>query len=417
MKTNNSSFDMSGIGEVITIETAVGQLADNNVTILADQNSDLAKKAAEVMEQLSESLTEDALYNHYELDIIDDLELASHPTLKNYISEHGTNLLIQLSTPDRDDKQILCVTTNEDSLLEDISLAIYSADNLSYESLANAVSPDNTDQEDIRDYYPDTSIIDIETADVEIPGMEFGMVSGVTGMSGRRGIYGREQNSREHFLELLSQYRHHPSAALLNEIAVVVKSVDPKYIGAFLSTCNPNDQIRFSRLLPENLAKSSSMEIEIRYDGKIDLENKADGFYRVYFNKNGKSEFVHFHRRSSCALYMMFLLDRKEREDKVDTLNLVEYKDKFASVYDLLYGAGGKDEFQKIMSRVNAKGEFKQKDLSVIVSDIRKDVGKICEKLDEIPSPFVLKNLSGHLAALPEKIKVSERLIDKLENS
>lgn len=443
MNNTDNTIKAPSIGEVVVEDFGIGQLADNHLTLIAPQGSHIAEMAREVMNDFHESVPQDALYNKYELDVIEHLELCSHAKTKEHIDKTGCNLLVQLYTPGRSDKQILCVRTSIESIEDDIALTIYTADRISHNNIVEVVTgtlkddPDNFDKlmgyeqlpEDTSNNTltkPFTGLVAVGAnavgAAVGVLGIGLGAVAGIFGMVDDHDEEEKTEegkSSKEIFLDMLKEYRHHPSPQLLAKITEVVETVPPKLIAEYLAWSSKRDQERFFEITPEDLANKSTMDLEIKRKNSVDSKSKNDGYYRLYFNKNGLKEpyLVHFNRKESCVLYFLYLIDRKKGNKEIEATNFNKYKEKFKIAYDKIYGKGAFASSDKVVLEVFKKESSKskyQKFLKDSIRYMREDVGGACEQLHEPSSPFVVNDIEEKLAALPKKITIPPELMEIL---
>lgn len=104
-------------------------------------------------------------------------------------------------------------------------------------------------------------------------------------------------------------------------------------------------------------------------------------------------------------------LDRKKKGDKVDTLNISQYKELFSKLYYIVYGITGEMLFTEMMKNYNVNSEVQQKSLYTVLKSIRDDVGSTCERMQEPAEPFLLHDIGSHLAVLPEHIMLPSEIM------
>lgn len=155
---------------------------------------------------------------------------------------------------------------------------------------------------------------------------------------------------------------------------------------------------------PQRMAEVSTMDLEVRRAKSVDVNRKNDGFYRLFLVRDEETLQVHFSRKNGYILYLIYLLDRKKNGDKVDTLNLTQYKELFGKLYHIVYGISGEKFFVDMMKHYNANNEVQQKGLYTVLKSIRDDVGSTCERMQEPAEPFLLRDIASHLAVLPQHI-------------
>lgn len=434
MKEDKYDIEIPDFGKVIHEDYGIGQLADNHITIITSEDSQLASDARKAMDKLTTSLSYDALYNKYELDTFEDLELSGHPETKAYVDENLCNILVQIYTPGIKGKLILCAKTDTSDIEKNIALAIFVVDRIYHDCTVKVISGAIEDNpKGFEDYAVkkvaensqyEKSLLDFPSEIAEGISNIIKVPLGINAMRRDRIMSPEEpsedglQSQRKHFLKMLKEYRHHPNPQLLSEITKVVETVPPQLISEYLVWCSTRDQQRFAELTPDDLAKKSTLQLTIKYIGKTDPKFKNDGKYRLYLTKGDYSEMVHFNRKNSCILYFLYLIDRKKRGDNAEALDLNEYREKFNQIYYQIYGdnsaIASKDAFDNMMKELNKKDRVKQADLSSVMKCMRDDIGRVCEKLHEPSSPFIIQNAKSHLAAMPNKISIPQELLDIL---
>jgi hypothetical protein len=154
------------------------------------------------------------------------------------------------------------------------------------------------------------------------------------------------------------------------------------------------------------------MDIVVCKMNAIDKNRKNDGYYRLFLKKDYESLMIHFSRKSGLILYLIYLLDRKKNGDKVDTLNISQYKELFSKLYKIVYGINGESIFTDMMKNFNADNEVQQKGLYTVLKSIRDDVGSTCERMQEPAEPFLIHDISSHLAVLPEHIILPPEIME-----
>ena len=130
-----------------------------------------------------------------------------------------------------------------------------------------------------------------------------------------------------------------------------------------------------------------------------------------YLSRDDERLMVHFSRSAGFVLYLIYLIDRKKNGEKVDTLNIVQYKQLFGKLYEMVYGYNGETVFTDMVKNYNAEGEMRQKGLYTVLKSIREDVGNTCERMQEPAEPFLLQDTTAHLAVLPEHIILPDEIM------
>lgn len=423
---DNDPIDKPCIGELIEEKCAVGQFADNCLYLIADSEADIAKHAVDIMEQFNQTADSDDYYNTYELEVVQNVELNNHPTIKKRIEQYGDNFLIQLASYGfNEKKRFIVAKTDNDKLFENINLMLYSAERiakLEIDALLRSLVEDNTDEfvELARNAITDRrfqSNYFAALSDITIL-PSFGMASSTAKLKEQMEIKGviTHKQRMEMYDRLLdnlkmSHKKHDPKMEA--EIEFIIKSIDPATLRMFFQKQSPKLQEKMSNFVnPKHLAEVSSMDLEIRWSEKIDKTRKTDGHYRLFLSRGDERLMVHFSRSVGFVLYLIYLIDRKKNGDKVDTLNIVQYKQLFGKLYKMTYGINGETIFTDMVKNFNAEGELQQKGLYTVLKSIREDVGNTCERMQEPAEPFLLQDTKAHLAVLPKHIILPEEIME-----
>ena len=149
-------------------------------------------------------------------------------------------------------------------------------------------------------------------------------------------------------------------------------------------------------------------EIDARVDPKVLKKMKTNGKFRVYLSNGVDLVQVKFSRRSSCIVYIIYLLDRKRRGDDIDTLKLSEQSGLFCELYSLVYNpSGARKAFSSLITTFE-DGEPKRSRLSDCYLDIREALSSAVSSFGESPLPFYIPNERSHITVLDERITVPE---------
>ena len=422
---DNAPMNKPCIGELIEERCAVGQFADNCIYLITDPESDIAKQAVDIMEQFKQMADGDDYYNTYELEVVQNVELKNHPKIKERIEQHGDNFLIQLASHGLNEKKRFIVAkTDNNKLFENINLMIYAAERITkfdIAALLRSFAEDNTDEfvELARNAITDRRFQSNYFAALSENTIHpiFGMASSTAKLKEQMEIKGviTHKQRMEMYDRLLdnlkkSHKKHDPKMEA--EIEFIIKSIDPATLRMFFQRQSPKLQEKMSDFVnPKHLAEVSSMDLEIRRSEKIDKTRKTDGYYRLFLCRDDERLMVHFSRSAGFVLYLIYLMDRKKNGDKVDTLNIIQYKLLFGKLYEMTYGVNGEAVFTDMVKNFNAKGELQQKGLYTVLKSIREDVGNTCERMQEPAEPFLLQDTKAHLAVLPKHIILPEKIM------
>lgn len=422
---DNSPMDKPCIGELVEEECSVGQFLDNCIYLIADEDSPSAKEAVSVMEHLNtqKAARNIVYFNEYTLKVVQNIELRNHPKIKERI-ERGDNLLIQLNTPNDTKKKFIVVKTDEDRLFNDICMMIYSAERITKFSLGETIkgfAEDNMDGfiELARNAFNDKGFQAKCLAALEDRAIHptFGMAVPTAELKKRLEIKGvithrQRMEMYSHFLDNLKTYHKKHDPRIGAELDIIIRLIDPVTLRGLFLKQSPKLQEKINDYInPQRMAEVSTVNVDVRRRKPGDVHYKDKASYHLFLVREEESLMVHFHRSNGFVLYLIYLLDRKKNGDKVDTLNLTQYKELFGKLYKLVYGINGETIFHDMMKNYNANNEVQQKGLYSVLESIRDDVGSTCERMREPAEPFLLRDIASHLAVLPSRITLPDEMM------
>lgn len=415
---DNAPIDKPCIGKLIEESCAVGQLVDNCIYLIADPETDIAKRAVDIMEQYKLRMDSDDYYNAYELEVVHHVELKNHPKIKERMEQQGDNFLIQLpSYAEYGTKRFIVAHTDENKLFENIGLMLYAAERIAkfdMTALLRSFVEENTDEFIglAKNAITDRRFQSNYLAGLAEQSMSptFGMAASAASIKERleiKGVITHKQRLEmyDRLLDNLKKYHKTHDPKIEAELDFIFSIIDPVTMRMFFLKQSPKLQEKMNNFVnPKRLAEASTMDLEIRRSEKIDKMRKNDGYYRLYLSRDDERLMVHFSRSAGFILYLIYLIDRKRNGDKVDTLNIVQYKQLFGKLYEMTYGINGETIFADMVKNFNAAGEMQQKGLYSVLKSIREDVGNTCERIQEPAEPFLLQDTTAHLAVLPKHI-------------
>lgn len=418
MKVNdNSPMDIPSIGMLLEEKYSIGQFEDNHLYLITDEDSPLAQSAVKVFEEYKVRMQKEVLYNEYELEVIPSVELRNHPKIQERVEQYGDNIILQLSASMSDEKMFLVAKTDENSLLQTIMLMIYEAERharYNIQEILRSFVVENPDE--FRNLAKEAVSSETFLAEYfanltdKLSRLNFAMAVPLSSIKERLDIEGlithkQRMESYMHLLDNLKNYHKNKDPKIDAELDLVFNSIDPATWKMFFLKQSPKLQEKMVNYInPQHLAEASTMDVVVCKVDSADKNRKNDGLYRLFFKREYESLMVHFSRKSGFILYLIYLLDRKKNGDKVDTLNISQYKEVFSKLYQLVYGISGESIFTDMMKNFNANNEVQQKGLYNVLKSIRDDVGSTCERMREPAEPFLIHDISSHLAVLPEHI-------------
>ncbi len=420
------------IGQLIEEDCSVGQFEDDCIYILAGADSPLARQAAR--QTVVPETPDERFFGHYSLEVVQLLELGNHPGLQERVQGHQDNLLLQIGCPSGSGRLFIAARTDAACLEEDLGLVLDSAERIAghyvrkavrdfaltsageFASLARGAIKDKnflsaflaaSIDRGMSSFVPlPTGLIPAGTVsgDAAEPDETEGTKGGVS--------FRRRMEMYERFLDNLKKYHKTRDPRIAAELDFVISIIDPVTLRTLFLKQSPRLQEKINDCInPRRMAETSSMDVEVRKVESIDKTRKNDGHYRLFLVRGYESLMVHFSRKSGFILYLIYLLDRKKNGNRVDTLNVSAYKELFGKLYGMVYGINGESVFADMMKNFNDKNEARQKGLYTVMKSIRDDVGLTCERMREPAEPFLLRDISSHLAVLPGHIIMPEEMM------
>lgn len=421
---DNSPIYEPCVGKLIHENCAIGQLYDNRLYLLTAEDSPLAEKAKEIMTQFHKQMEDDDMYYHYDMETINNLHLENHKKVEEQVEKFDANLLMQISTPCAEGKTFLVVHTTEENIFADVNLMIYSVERIAKDNIVKALRDfaiNNTEDftNIANDAFSTEHFLKEYCSDVTKSMMHptFGMAASLSSIKEKLHIDGiishkRKQDIISHLLENIGKLKKNYDERIDAELDLLFKSVDPTTWKVYFLKQSPMLQEKMLRFVnPKTQAELSTMDLEIRYFKKIDKDRKNDGYYRLFMKRAEDTLMVHFQRKNAFVLYLIYLIDRKKNGDNVDTLDIRKYKDMFCKIYEMTYGFSGEKEFDDMVKSYDNNGEVKERSLYVVLHSMREDIGSTCERMRESPEPFLLQDITSHLAVLPKHIIVPKEMM------
>lgn len=421
---DNLPINVSCIGTLIEEECAIGRFYDNRLYLLSQKNSELAESAMKAMTDFNEKMSEEDYFNHYDLEVIDIPNLKNHSKINQLLNESGSNVLMQLNTPGVFNKQFIVAKTDTDNLYKNIGLMIYEAERITKANLAKVLKAyafDNLED------FAETARISVSNKEFlsnylfnlmdSVMHPSFGMAASKTSVKKKLEIEGVITHKRKleivaHLLENMELLRKKYDPKIDAEVDLIFNSIDPRTWKRFFAKQSPKFQEKmFAYINPVAQAEASMMDLEVRHIGKIDKIQNTNGKYRLFMKRDYESLMVHFQRKNSFIIYLIYLLDRKKNGNNVDSLNISKYKALFSSLYEMVYGVKGDEEFVNMMKHFNDNDEVKQRGFNLVFHKMKEDIGDTCERMREPPEPFLLYDCNSHLTVLPEHIILPKEMI------
>lgn len=423
MEEINKLGYLQNIGRVVTEQYALGQLADNCIYALPSDES-FAQKVQAVTKALSLLLGKIHFVNDYDFEMLEEMPaMDNHPTLAEAILELKCNLIMPLRTPYLSEKYYLLVKANSRYLRRIIMMMIYESERITRLDMSRVLldyaktSPRafcnfferNLTKEELEwlwapeeDYLLNYSI---EPSDVRF----------CPDYSENKITYQEKTEIIGRVVENLKEYKKNNSPRAKKELERALKKMEADTLLHFLSSLPKKYLEQFGRIVnPVVSAEESKLRLEVKKLGKEDPKFRTNGKFRLYFSNETDQQHVHFKYKESIIVYLIYLID-KLKKDKVDSISIKKYKTQFVALFNKVYSdIDAESRFDDLIKNIK-NGKPHQAQIKHCYADIRFSIGNVCEKMHELPEPFILKNAQDHLSVLKERITVHKDLLDAVD--
>lgn len=428
---DNSPMEVPAIGRLVTEKYALGQFVDCCLYLLPSNTQTIASKAKEIVDELFQPSKRNLYLNSYDFEVLEKMPvLDNHPQLNSAIEEAKCNFILPLNTPHLSGKQYLLLHSEEEDLFQNLALMFYTSERISKNSVKEVLRQFalfETDDfckmfgevVDFDKFYKNYFANKASSAAQP----NFGMRPSMTTLRKALDIEGevtfrKKSEMIERMKENILKYRKNRDKKADAELSYILDSIDVDTFLVFLSEL-PKYQIEkfCDTANPQRQAEESKMSFEVKYVGAPDSLMSTDGKYRLFLRKDFDQIQVHFKRKDSFVLYLIYLID-KLRNETVDSLDIKGLKQQFVKLYEEVYpGDDGTSRFDSMIKHVDGKGNPRQAQIKHCYADIRESVGDACEKMREPSAPFVLKDAQDHLFVLKERILIDDALLKLAGNS
>lgn len=424
---DNTPIDVPAVGKLVKEQYAVGQLADCCLYALPSNTGAMVEKAKEVFDGWIKTMGAEKLLNKYDFEELSKMPvLDNHPIISKAIEDEKCQFLMPIYAPSQEEKQYLLLKTEEDKLYSDIAMMLYTSERISKHSMNELLKEfaldtpeqfcDGLKEMAESEKFWKNYFVSLAN-DVFHP--TFGMRASLPKIREALkidGIITHQKKSAmiERMMENINKFRRNKDKQAEAELNYVLSSLDIESLKQFLTRMSKKQLETFCKTTnPRILAQESRMILEVENVGEIDPNWRADGNYRLFLRKDFDKVQVHFGRREAFVLYLIYIIDR-QGHDRVDSLNIEDYRSEFIALYKAAYGQDeGNARFDKLIGRgKDEDGNRMPAQIKHCYSDIRMAVSDGCEKLRELPAPFVLADANDHLYVHKDKIRVPQDLTD-----
>lgn len=227
------------------------------------------------------------------------------------------------------------------------------------------------------------------------------------------------------FIQNVKKYKKYKDARALQEIeAVLDNSVGIQ--GTIWRRVFTDSEINistqkeiFNKFIDrESEAKKSHYKVLVKKILNNDDVKKNIGHYNVYLkdcDNGGKEKIIKFTHQATAVVYIMYLIDRKQRGINIECISLAKNIENFKSLYKSVYDIGPDDLDKKINKLLYE--EVKENGVRVIRTGRLKEcytdiTNTLAEYLEgkENPAPFIV-NAKSHVMILSENIEIAPELM------
>ena len=430
--------------EIVRESSAISGLEDGKVYVLAARTDLFVDAVKTAIKHFKNLMDKEGLIYHYDVCVIDNIEsVITSGVLYNAV-RNGVNIVLPISTPNVAEKQYV-VAKSEPALLDMyVPSMVMQAENLTKKSIEDAlINLAVQESESCSKLFGDVYLNNLssEIDDDPIGGILYSMGDFAMAMAPTRGLYeaipadtsykkSREIMSR--FVENCKLINRTEKKSKLSKVQVEKLQKAQSEVNYVFNLFTPNVYSRFAlQMMKKNdislafdncinrdkIAADSKIMVSVEYakpeidaklDPKIVNKLKTNGKFRVYLSDGVDTVQVKFARAASCIVYIMYLLDRKQRGDEIDTLKISNNEKLFCELYGTVYNKSeAKDTFKTLESRFDG-GKVKRSRLTDCYSDIRKALDESVSEFGESALPFYIPNEYSHITVLSSNISIHE---------
>lgn len=428
--------------EIVCEQTAISGLEDGKVYVLAARTDMFVDAVKTATKNFKELMCKDGLIYPYDIRVLEDFKIISANGALYEAVQNGVNLILPICTPSETEKQYI-VAKSESALLDMfIPSMVMQAENLTKKAIEEALM-NLAVQESVscNKLFGDVYLNNLSSEVEEDPIWKIlcSMGDFAMAMAPTRGLYEAipSDTSYKKSREILSRFVENCKIINKNEKKSKLSKAQVEKLQKAQSEVNyvfnlftPNVYSRFAlQMMRKNdialafdncinrdkIAANSKIvvsvecakpEIDAKLDPKIVKKLKTNGKFRVYLSDGVDTVQVKFGRAAACIVYIMYLLDRKQRGDEIDTLKISNNEKLFCELYGSVYDKSeAKDTFKTLESRFDG-GKVKRSRLTDCYSDIRKALDESVAEFGESALPFYIPNEYSHITILSSNISV-----------
>lgn len=430
--------------EIVRENSAILGLEDGNVYVLAARTDLFVDAVKTAIKHFKNLMDKEGLIYHYDVCVIEDYNSVCTCGVLYDTIQKGVNIILPISTPNIAEKQYV-VAKSEAALLDMyIPSMVMQAENLTKKAIEEAlINLAIQESESCSKLFGDLYLNNLssEVDDDPIGGLLCSMGGFAMAMAPIRGLFGvipadtSYKKSREimsRFVENCKFINKTEKKSKLSKAQVEKLQKAQSEVNYVFNLFTPNVYSRFAlQMMKKNdislafdncinrdkIAANSKIVVSVEYarpeidaklDPKIVKKLKTNGKFRVYLSDGEDTVQVKFSRAASCIVYIMYLLDRKQRGDEIDTIKISSNEKLFCELYGMVYNKSeAKDTFKTLESRFDGD-KVKRSRLTDCYADIRKALDESVSEFGESALPFYIPNEYSHITVLSSNITIHE---------
>lgn len=428
--------------EIVCEKTAIPGLEDGKMYVHAARTDLFVDAVKTSIKNFKELLCKDGLIYSYDVRVLEDIKAVSSNGSLFEAVQNGVNLILPICTPSVADKQYI-VAKSEPALLDMfIPSMVMQAENLTKKAIEEALmNLAVQESESCCKLFSDVYLNNLssEVDDDPLGGLLCSLLGDFAmAMAPTRGLheavpsdtpYKKSREIMSRFVEnckllnrrkksKISEAQEKKLKKAQSEVDYVLDLLTTNIYSKFLlqmmkkndvalafDNCINRDKIAANSKIKISV-ELAKPEIDAKIDPKVVKKLKTNGKFRVYLSDGKDTVQVKFGRTVSCIVYIMYLLDRKQRGDEIDTLKIADNEALFCDLYGRVYDkTEAKDAFRTLAYRFD-DGKVKRSRLTDCYSDIRKALDESVSEFGESALPFYIPNEYSHITVLGGNISI-----------
>lgn len=195
----------------------------------------------------------------------------------------------------------------------------------------------------------------------------------------------------------------------MNELAQIFERQSAKAIKFLLERVDSNTRLEFIKLFakPERQAQLATAKIIVRQTMKGTRRTGNTGQFQIFVQTdNGDLKLVHFTNQISTVYYLLYLIDRRQKQGQLPPLCLTENKKRFVELYHMTYDNITHEE---VLRRYNGLLFRKEGEMlragrkNEVIYDIRRHLNALFNSFSENYQPYAM-TANNHLAISSDRI-------------